>query len=176
MGGVALLRDKRSLNNIMNGETEDIDKLINRYYDEIYVYCYCHLENKYMAQDITQDVFLKLFQNLNTYIHVGKLKNYLYVIAKNTIKDYLKKRKEIYVDEIEKYSTNNIEDVDRVIVVQNVVKQLNDQERELIILRYYQNLRYSDIAKILSMPVSSVRYNVKQVEKKMKEKMKGLDI
>ena len=102
----------------------------------------------------------------------------MYVISRNTIKDYFKKGKEIYIDEIENYynSTGNMDDVDRLVVVQNVMKQLSEHERELIILRYYQDMRYFDIAKILSIPVSTVRHHVKQAEKKMRKKMKELDI
>lgn len=87
------MRDKKLIKNIISGETECVDQLMQCYYNDIYIYCYTHLNDKYLAQDITQEVFLKFLQNINSYLHTGKLKHYLYIIAKNLIRDYGKKKK-----------------------------------------------------------------------------------
>ena len=74
--------------------------LIKKYYRDIYTYCFCRVEDRQTAQDLTQEVFLRFLQNLDSYEHTGKLKNYLYVTAGNLIKDHYKKRKEdVWEDE-----------------------------------------------------------------------------
>lgn len=81
-------------------DEEKVEDLVRKYYSDIYKYCFFHLGNKETAQDITQDVFLKFLKSLDTYREYGKLKNYLYVVAKNTIKDFFRKRYET-IDELE---------------------------------------------------------------------------
>ena len=61
-------------------------------YEDIYVYCYCNVRNREDAQDITQNVFLSFLSSLGRYVEYGKLKNYLFVIARNKIKDHWKKK------------------------------------------------------------------------------------
>lgn len=69
-------------------DEEKIEDLIRKYYSDIYKYCFFHLGNRETAQDITQEVFFKFLKSLDTYREYGKLKNYLYVVAKHTINDY----------------------------------------------------------------------------------------
>ncbi len=69
-------------------DEEKLDELIRENYIHIYKYCFYHLGDKETAEDITQDVFLKFLRGLEDYYEYGKLKNYLYVVAKNTMKDY----------------------------------------------------------------------------------------
>jgi len=51
------------------------------------------------------------------------------------------------------------------------LEELSEIEREIVILRYYQDLRLKEIAQILQMPVSTVRYRLKQAKKQMQEKL-----
>lgn len=66
-----------------------------------------------------------------------------------------------------------MEQIENRIVVEDAMHQLAELERELLILRYYNNLRYADIAQILKMPASTARYQTKQAEKHMKQILKG---
>lgn len=102
-GGITV-NDRKTIKNIITGETESVEVLIQKYYEDVYTYCYRHLFDKNMAQDITQETFLHLLKNLGSYKHMGKLKNYLYVIAKNIIKDYLKKSDRMYLANIDRES------------------------------------------------------------------------
>lgn len=76
-------------------DKDKIDALIQENYMSIYKYCFYHVHNRDVAQDITQDVFLKFIKEIKRYREYGKLKNYLYVIARNSIRDHARKIKEI---------------------------------------------------------------------------------
>ena len=83
-----------------------IEDLICGNYEDIYKYCYRLLKNKTLAEDVTQEVFLKFISSMERYREYGKMKNYLYVIAGNAVRDYLKKASTLYetsVDIQEKY-------------------------------------------------------------------------
>ena len=64
-----------------------LEKLITDNYESIYKYCCYHLNQRHAAEDLTQEVFLKFLNNLDSYRDYGKIKNYLYVIAGNLIRN-----------------------------------------------------------------------------------------
>lgn len=146
-----------------------------KYYRDIYTYCFCRVEDRQTAQDLTQEVFLRFLQNLDSYEHTGKLKNYLYVTAGNLIKDHYRKRKEdVWEDEKIQQTADKLsagtENISDRLTLQEIIRGLPELERELILLRYYQNLHLGEIARIVSMPVSTVRYRLKQAEISIKNK------
>lgn len=150
-------------------DEEKVEDLVRKYYSDIYKYCFFHLGNKETAQDITQDVFLKFLKSLDTYREYGKLKNYLYVVAKNTIKDFFRKRYET-IDELETEIScdGGLDNVPLQIDIWREIQQLDPLDKELIILRYYQDLKVKDIAQIVNMPPSTVGYKIKRIEKLLK--------
>lgn len=169
--------------------TED---LIRENYGNIYKYCYRLLRDKTLAEDITQEVFLKFLNSMERYREFGKMKNYLYVIAGNTVRDYMKKASTVYETTMDTQTecpgiksgflygnigrsvTSNTtascgnEEVDRLldrIQVMEALDILELKDREMIILQYYHEMRLKEIAVIMQMPVSTVRYRLKQAEK-----------
>ena len=143
-----------------------IEDLICENYEDIYKYCYRLLRNKMLAEDITQEVFLKFMCSLERYREYGKRKNYLYVIASNAIKDYFKRASTIYESAAEEQEGHGEEksvgggEIDRLLdrmQVMTALDELEPEEQEMIILRYYQDMRLKDIACVMDMPVSTVR-------------------
>ena len=159
------MSEKKILKNIRSGRQDSLEILIKEYYRDIYAYCYCRVEDRQTAQDLTQDVFLRFLQNLDSYEHTGKLKNYLYVTAGNLIKVLLEEEDMQQTAGGFSSGTENISDR---LTLQEIIRGLPEPEKELILLRYYQNLRLSEIAGIVSMPVSTVRYRLKLAEKYIK--------
>lgn len=150
-------------------DEEKIEDLIRKYYSDIYKYCFFHLGNRETAQDITQEVFLKFLKSLDTYREYGKLKNYLYVVAKHTIKDFFRKRYETTEEiETEISCDGGLDNVPLQIDIWREIQKLDSLDKELIILRYYQDLKVKDIAKIVNMPASTVGYKIKRIEKLLK--------
>ncbi len=83
-----------------NGDEQAGEQLIRKYYTAIYQYCFLHLRDRDLAEDMTQETFTRYFEALQTYTDYGKLKNYLYRIAGNIIKNYYKKKKELPMEEM----------------------------------------------------------------------------
>lgn len=180
------MSEKKILKNIRSGQQDSIDIMIEKYYKDVYIYCCCRVGDVQTAQDLTQEVFLKFLQNLDSYEHTGKLKNYLYVIAGNLIKDYYKKHKDLSLEDMQEEkgtASGNREwqlpesngaaagaDISEKLTLQDIIRSLPQTERELILLRYYQNMRLSQIAQILSMPVSTVRYRMRKAEEYIRER------
>ena len=96
------------------GDEDACEKLVKKYYSSIYQYCLLHINDPYEAEDLTQEVFTRFFSNLYRYKEYGKVKNYLYTIAGNTVKNYYKKKKDIPSEELlksEDSSKNHVEEL-----------------------------------------------------------------
>lgn len=154
-----------------------LEKLIADNYEDIYRYCCYHLGQRQTAEDITQEVFLKFLNNLDSYKDYGKIKNYLYVIAGNLIKNYFKKPKEVCADEIEGQEEGAQDDTDNILdrmMILDALSALEKTEKDIVILRYYQDLRIKDISRITGIPPSTVRYKLKRAEEILRERLEAI--
>jgi len=136
------------------------DYTVTTYYDEIFRYCYHNVGNKEIAEDICQDTFVSYIEHQSDYQSRGKLKNYLYTIARNKCIDYFKKSTPIYMGEVPGESYDNTFEVE--IEVKQMLQTLPEELRQVIILRFFQNLKFKDIASIMGTNTSNVKYKVKK--------------
>lgn len=119
------------------GDDNAFDLFVHKYYQEILSYCHHHCFDKTYAEDLTQETFIRFFTRLPDYHYKGKTLNYLYTIAGNLCKDYLKKTKEILLEENESLEGNQAEEnqteqiLNRVLIEQ-VLGQLPDESREVL--------------------------------------------
>lgn len=129
------------------------------------------------AADITQDVFLKLLKNIQSVRKIGKFQNYLLTIAVNTCNNYAKKAKPLYMDLETLEDIEDIEDTDNAFEkvelnelkaeVQYAINTLPDYQKEVIILRFYYDLKIREIATITKASVSTVKSRLQQGIKKL---------
>ncbi|WP_052232967.1 RNA polymerase sigma factor [Terrisporobacter othiniensis] len=129
-----------------------MEMLGKRHYDLVYSYVYRTTNDYDIAYDITQDVFIKMMQNIDKYnLEEGKFKKWLLKIAVNTTKDNFKSK--TYKQRIENYNIENheIEDKSNVIYIiskkeesikiKEAVEKLTNLQREAIFLKYYNDLK-----------------------------------
>ena len=143
-------------------------------YDKIYKYCYFKVKNAYLAEDLTQETFLRFFTNHN-YISRGKPLAYLYTIAKNLcIDEFRKKVSEPITEELKDTSTA-FESVDTTIAIQSALKTLPDDVQEILLLRYANDLSLGEIAAFTGLSRFAVRRKINSALLKLKSVMKEDD-
>lgn len=152
------------------GNKDALEKLITRYYDRIYSYCFHHVKEKQAAEDLCQETFLSLLEHIEEYRHYNKLQNYLYVIAGNKCRDFYKKKKPLYYDEIPESEKQDVEKEEQLFM-KELVHHLPKELEEIVILRFYQELKYQDIAKILQISNSLAKYRVKKAIAYLREEL-----
>ena len=113
-----------------------------------------------MAEDLCQDTFARFIEHYAEIRSVGKAKNYLYTIAKNKCKDFYKKKTPIFVEEVPELEKE--ECMEELVIVRQMVMSLPEAFREAVVLRYFQNLKYPEIAAILGINLSLAKYRVKK--------------
>ena len=159
------------------GKDDACDLFVQKYYPDILTYCSHHCPDKGYAEDLAQETFLRFFANLSSYHYKGKTKNYLYTIASNLCKDYLKKRKDIPVDEARSNDEAGPDEPQMAEVINRLtlewtLRQLPDELLEVIIFYYFQELKLREIAGILHISLPLAKYRLRQAKIQL-EKLLG---
>lgn len=165
-GGI-YLEDKELIYKIQHGNKELLAILIEKYYDDIYRFCYYKTGNSSLSYDLTQETFLKLIKYIGTYKHRGKFKSYLITIAMNVCNTYFYENN-INIEELDSnqnYEKDNFDELEKIEEKDIVVQALNklpEKQKEVIILKYYEDLKIKDISKILDEKVPTIKSRLKQ--------------
>jgi RNA polymerase sigma-70 factor (ECF subfamily) len=136
-------------------------------YDKIYRYCYFKLHNQTVAEDVTQETFLR-FLGSDTYKERGRELNYLYTIARNLCIDESRKRvTEELTEEITKEGPE--ERIIESMVMKQAMEKLTPEERELVLLRFVNEVPVKVICELQECSRFALNRRIKQVLKKLRE-------
>lgn len=122
---------------------------LQEHYDKIYRYCYFKVQNIQLAEDLTQETFLKYFSQ-TSYINRGKQLAYLYTIARNLCVDAFRKREELPLDE-EIVSNDGVCKFDENYVLRQGISTLPKDLQEIILMRFANELGIGEIANIMEV-------------------------
>ena len=119
---------------------------IDEQYDKVYRYCYFRVKNQHLAEDITQETFLRFFES-SSYKDAGRPLAYLYTVARNLCIDEFRK---VHTEELkEEIVQNGFEDaVVEKENLQQAMATLSKEEQELILLRYVNEVSFADLSKM----------------------------
>lgn len=153
------------------GNNEAFDILLNRYKDRLYAYIYYTVRNEELAEDIFQETFTKAIVTIQQgrYNENGKFPAWLTRIAHNLIIDCFRQEKQenlVSCDEEERNLLNNIrlsegtvesEIVNHQILsdVRRLIKHLPDEQREVVHMRFYQDLSFKEIAEMTGVSINT---------------------
>jgi RNA polymerase sigma-70 factor, ECF subfamily len=158
--------------------------LIKQHKNNIYNYALYMMKNRMDADDITQEVFIKIWNNINNY-NIKAAKSWIMRTTHNLCIDYLRKtqtsqKREVNIDSsINISGAGTLTDTEvrlRKNLLKNKIKQgietLPDNLRSVFILYELQGLKYHEISETLSMPLNSVKVYLMRARKKLQEELK----
>jgi RNA polymerase sigma-70 factor (ECF subfamily) len=140
----------------------NLDEIIKKYKDIIFRMVYMHIGDFHKSEDITQEIFIKIYRNLNKFRGDSSLYTWIYKIAINTIKTHGSKDKELYVDYFEDISDDAwdesklLEGIQKANVV-SLMQSLPNKYKEVLILYYYQDLKVEEISYITGEPSGTIK-------------------
>lgn len=152
------------LQRIRSGDNSAGNQLVKKYYAPIYQYCFLHIHDRDCAEDMVQDVFIRFFEALFNGTDIEKTKSYLYRIAGNVIKNNYKKRKELLCDELPEVSEEQTADLEIRLDIEKAIEELPEELKEITILFFFQELKQKEIAELLGIKLSLVKYRVARVK------------
>lgn len=185
MSAYRQLSDEELIILFQKGDEEAFTELVYRYQDKIINFLFRYTGNRETAEDLAQDTFIKLFKSKHLYRNIAKFSTWFYTIAINTAKTWLKNEGKIdtvsinlgFDEDQEKdfdiesrgitpddYANARIEEY----YIQKALAMLDDKFREIIILRDIQDLDYEEIAKIMGLPIGTVKSRINRAREKLK--------
>lgn len=159
------------IHRMKNGDEDAVELFVRKYYPAIRSYCRSHTRSDAAAEDLTQETFERFFQSFHQYRHCGKLANYLYVIAGNLCRDNYRKKQELLLEEMPETGENPLDAAELRMDVEDAVRRLPDEMREVIILHYFQGIKLKTVAEIIGIGLPLVKYRLKKAKERLKSYM-----
>lgn len=175
--------DEDLIKSFCGGNESSFNLLVRKYQKKVYWIIRKMVLDHDDADDITQEVFLKLYRSLQDFRGESKFFTYIYRIAVNYSLNHLNSRKKITGREVD-IENQNLASIDknadaemdareRTKILEEAIKQLPDQQRAVFNMRYYDSLSYEDIAKILNKSVGGMKANYFHAIKKLQQHLKS---
>ena len=157
-----------------------MDVIYDHYFNIIYNWSVKKTNNREDAEDLTNSIFLAIFEYLNKDIEVKKIENLIWKIARNIwctkAKKYIKEKNNISYDETYEYGYEDIT-IDKIIYKEiiNEIDNYNLSENEIKVFKLYyiKDLSIKEIKEKLNITESSIKYYLFNARKKIKERYNG---
>jgi len=171
------LSDEQLIELYQQGHTEVFEKLIHRYRQELFNFLVRFCGDRTAAEDVFQEAFLQVHLSAGSFDPERRFKPWLFTIAANKARDYLRKRSrrpaaeldaavssdgegQAFIDLLEGESSNpeeNMAKAELAEAVQRTISRMPEHLREILLLAYFQQFPYSQIAEVLQIPLGTVK-------------------
>lgn len=184
MEGVRRLTDSELIVNALSGRADGFEELVHRYQRPITSYVFRMLGDYDSSLDVTQEVFIKVYNSLTKYSSEYKFSTWLYRIAHNAAVDHLRRNSVTpqsieaenadgtFQIQIESKGLSPEQDRERSewrTEIDAVVKCLPPAYRDLILLRHARDLSYDEIAEVTGLPLGTVKNRLFRAREMMRE-------
>ena len=163
-------QDKILISQYIKGDERSLEILIARYLKPIYSFVYKNVGNTAEAEDITQEVFVKVWKNIKKFDSKKNFKPWIFQIAKNTSIDYLRKKKTIpfsrfenekgqnvLVENMAAAPSNLLENISDKKVLAMAMSTLSSKEQQIINLRHNDGMSFKEIADVFEESINTVK-------------------
>lgn len=163
------------INKAKAGDKEAFGSIYKLYFEKIYRFIYFLVMDDQLAADLSQNTFLKMWQVLPRFkTESGTIQAYLFTIARNLVTDFRRRKKEYTLEQIQNIGKedgilNTIESNDERKILQQIMQTLDEDERQMLILRYFEELSMREIAKVVKRDEGTIRVKIHRLLKKLRE-------
>ncbi len=149
------------------GDEKAFGELVKRYQQFVIRQAYGYLGDNESAKDAAQDIFIKAYEGLPYLENERIFKSWLYRIGRNHCLNLVHRRKIEEDHKVIPEGTSN-PNTDLKLVIRKQIGHLAEKDREILILRYFQDLKYEEIADLLNIPLSSVKVRLHRAKQSLK--------
>lgn len=169
------LSDEELMSIVQTGDFSPASELYDRYSGRIYNFAYRFLNNSESAEDTTQEVFMKVIKGANQFRGGAKFVTWIYAIARNQCRDYLRKAENTVKkegedvlstlpapDELSPHRSLERQEDKKMIeeMIQEALMVLSPNQREALVLSRYHGLSYGEIAQVLGCSEGAIKLRV----------------
>ncbi|HVS21105.1 MAG TPA: sigma-70 family RNA polymerase sigma factor [Pyrinomonadaceae bacterium] len=178
--------DAELVRSAIAGREADFEELVRRYQRPIAAYVYRMVGDYDAALDLTQEVFIKVYNSLARYRSEFKFSTWIYKIAHNAAIDHLRRyavrghalangvdseRREVAIESGRLTPEQESEKKERCSEIEAVVQMLPAAYRELIVLRHSHDLSYDEIAEVAGLPLGTVKNRLFRAREAMRDQL-----
>lgn len=170
------------------GDQTALEALMRKYYPRILNFIYRFLGNRQVAEDLTQEVFLKVYKSAFKYTPRSQFQTWLYTIAKNTALNELRRKRGLFVStdqtfnsdgneltkEIADFETAPDKDLmhkEKAAMIRQAIDDLPEKQRMAVILRRFEDFSYAEIAATLKVSDKAVKSLLSRAKLNLKHKL-----
>jgi RNA polymerase sigma-70 factor (ECF subfamily) len=163
---------------VKNGDIDKMGLLYDRYHRQLYRFLFNMTRQKELSEDMVQNIFLRMLKYPNGFAGFGEFKMWMYHIARNSIYDHFRKVKRTpshsdikdWEEKIEgeMQTDSGLQKEQELRILEKAMDKLGDENRELLILCRFQELKYNEIAIILNTTEGAVKVRVHRALNQLK--------
>ncbi len=173
--------DKELVINFLNGDETAFNLLVRKYQQKIYWFARRMLGNHSDADEVTQEVLITLYEKLHTFKFESSLMTWIYRITNSKVLNLIRKQKvrEFFsLDSVFNNRTNedivhDFENREKLKAVEKTLEKISPKQREVFVLRHFEELSYKEIAEITGKSVGTLKANYFHALKKLTELMEN---
>jgi RNA polymerase sigma-70 factor (ECF subfamily) len=158
------INEEKIIRDCQAGELNGFGEIYDKYAPKIYSFIYHKTSHKENTEDLVSKTFFKALKNINKYNQTGgSFSSWLYQIARNIVIDYYRTKKDT-IDITDAYNLKsdedmkkNIENSERIDEIKKYLGKLKPEQKEIIIMRVWDELSYKEIAKIIGKSEGSCK-------------------
>jgi RNA polymerase sigma factor (sigma-70 family) len=171
------MTDESIMEAVKRGELQQATLLFERYHKRIFNFLARMTMDRALAEDLTQNVFLRIIKYRTSYREGNKFQSWIYQVARNVFSDHYQAHKNRFSDfvDVEKISDhmadheeNEAQDEKEKLLHQSMAK-LNEEQRELLVLTRFQQMKYEEVAAIMDTTVANIKVKVHRAILKLRE-------
>ena len=172
------LSDNALMLKVKNGDIDKMGLLYERYHRQLFRFIFNMTRQKELSEDMVQNIFLRMLKYPDGFMGFGEFKMWMYHIARNAVFDHFRKVKRTpshseltnYEDRIEgeQFTDARLEKEQELKTLETAMGKLSDENRELLILCRFQELKYNEIAKILNTTEGAIKVRVHRALNQLK--------
>lgn len=189
MGGDILDIDKNLISRCKKYDKSALIELFEIYEKYLYKLCYSYTQSEPDALDLVQEIYIKIFNNINKFDESMPFHPWLRRISINTCLNFKRTIKSNVISLNEDFNKDftledtiasnfNVEDeiekIDLKRIIKENLKTLPENYRLAIILRYYENLSYAEIAELICKPLGTVKTEIYRAKSLLKKKLEHI--
>lgn len=176
--------DVKLINRVLDGDDDAFSVLVSKYQKSVHALVWRKIEDFHIAEDITQETFLKAYQELASLKKPQRFSSWLYVIATNHSNTWLRKRRlstqsientsdvqienATYSEYISSENEKTVAEVQRE-VVKKILGQLQESDRTVMTLYYLGEMSYEEISEFLGISVSAIKNRLYRARQRLKK-------
>ena len=175
--------DDTIIENVLNGNTEAYRFLVERYQRQIFNLMYRYSRNDEDAADLTQEAFVKAFMKLKQYRSGNRFFSWLYSLAVNLARDWCRKKSRqqtvrhelnnhsMVIDRGASVQQEKLEYDQEILLLQQALDRLPDETREIVLLRYRQEMPIKEVTAIFGLGESAVKMRLSRALQQLRNIM-----